>query len=61
MIPEVVEVLEGECGDLGCDKQDERGEEEDHSMGDEVVVAELHVLEFDGLFEIWELCRGGGL
>lgn len=47
-----MEVINGERGDLSRDEDNERGEEEEHSMGDEVVVAELHILEFDGLLEI---------
>lgn len=54
MVPEVMEVMEGEGGDLGGDDDHEWGEKEVHAMGDEVVVAKLNVLEPHRLQEVRE-------
>lgn len=55
MLPEGGEILAGEGGDLSSDEEEERGEEEVHSVRDEVMVTELDVLELHGFFEIREV------
>lgn len=45
MIPEVMEVLDREGGELGSDEDHKGCEEEVHAMGDEVVVTKFDILE----------------
>lgn len=54
MVPEVVEVLDGQGGELGDDDGDEGREEQEHPMADQVVITELDILKLHGLLEIRE-------
>lgn len=54
MVPEVMEVLDGEGGKLRQEDGNEGREEQIHPMGDEVVITKLDIFELDGLLEIRE-------
>ena len=59
MLPNIDEIFGRESGQLGGDGDQDGHEHEEHSVGYEIVVPELHVLEFDGLFEVGEALSGG--
>ncbi|CAA7397161.1 unnamed protein product [Spirodela intermedia] len=57
VVPEVVEIIRGEGGELRDDDADQGDQHEVHPVGDKVVVPQLHILQFDGLLEVGEATR----
>jgi len=52
MLPNIIEVLEGEGGELSSNQHHKGGKAEVHSMSDEVMVTEFHILQLDRFLEI---------
>ncbi|CAA7403133.1 unnamed protein product [Spirodela intermedia] len=52
VVPELADVLGGEGGELGGNGAADGCEAEEHPVGDEVMVPEFDVLEFNGLLEV---------
>ena len=57
MLPKIIQVSEGEGRKLGCNQHHKGGKAEVHSMGDEVMITKLDILQLNRLLEIRKVSR----